>query len=349
MTFDGTIVFPHIAKTGGTSVSKHFREALPEGAFFVKGPLNRTVRLREGRPQFEALKGEELAQLRVVQGHGADQDVLLSIPPEHAKLMVVLRHPVSRYLSHFRHQDVVARNRGFSGRDDEGFNPRSQTDPLAKKLIKMFPAFVPDPEAPLMDQARAVLSCFDYVVVTENMSQQLKPVFTAMGLPDELGHRRISKTELEADRSASEIVAANQVDMALFEIFAEGEMDAEGRINPMGYDAEAKAAAVARLAGDAGYAKARADRARAELVKGLASKLCLEGALALLATEEGRTRVEEPDLLIRDLEEQWAQMEPTLNEHRRSEAARKSRVWLSGARKFGRTDADTDTGTGTAS
>ena len=90
----------HIPKTGGTSLSQHLqREMSVTGDF-----LSITLEPRPGSftaSQVREMPAEQLAEVRVFQGHGVGRYLCDLLPASSFHEVVVLREPATRIISHF--------------------------------------------------------------------------------------------------------------------------------------------------------------------------------------------------------------------------------------------------------
>jgi len=73
-----TIIFPHIPKTGGTTVLYHFRTEFGEDAVETVGPYNAVTRFLDGERQFE--EDNRPTYPRVIQGHGVNEKTIIQMP-----------------------------------------------------------------------------------------------------------------------------------------------------------------------------------------------------------------------------------------------------------------------------
>ncbi|MEO1026886.1 MAG: hypothetical protein AAFX07_15170, partial [Pseudomonadota bacterium] len=152
MTSDGkdaTIIFPHIPKTGGTTVFYHFRTQLDGDSVQVIGPFNGTRRFIEGKRQFEEL--DDYTHVKVVQGHGVDENCLIHIPENRSKLFVLLRHPVAHTRSRFTQLSKARARRKAKPPSAQALPGKSNL--MCHRLVTSFPSFIKNHHAPLHQQA----------------------------------------------------------------------------------------------------------------------------------------------------------------------------------------------------
>ena len=308
------ILFPHIAKTGGTSVLYHFRNHFGPEGMFVYGPHNRCKRFFGGLAQLEELSPEERASARVIQGHGVSQEVIGLMNDPAIRLMIVLREPVSLTRSRYN-QRVNAAERKDLDISSEKFMRKLARSEMTRKILDEFPDFA-DPDAPTPGQkAISVLRKFDYVVTTTEMATQLQPMFARYGLPQDMERRRVAEKKAVLEATDEEIRAVNADDIALHDAFNRT-VESDGTShNAAGFDAEGKAQVVQslidRLAGDT-------ETLREHCYKALAYALCVElraeAALALMDEAPEAVPVADLASFRPILEADWARKRDGLSE-----------------------------------
>lgn len=75
------LIYPHVPKTGGTTLFHHFRTHFGEGRVLTLGPHSRVHRFFNALPQFEEMTEAERSALKVTQGHGVGQNVIEALGP----------------------------------------------------------------------------------------------------------------------------------------------------------------------------------------------------------------------------------------------------------------------------
>lgn len=300
------ILFPHIAKTGGTSLLYHFRSNWSEDRIFVYGAHSRVRLFFKGKYQFEELNAEEKAKYRVIQGHGVNQATIAIQDDPNFKLMVVLREPLSLTRSRFN-QRVLGSERRGKEMNSEKFMKNVATNPLTKKLLKDFPDFVDSDVDNDADKAISVLKKFDYVVTTENLNSQLRSMFKAYGLPEEIERRRVADKKVPLDATDEEIRAVTRCDRAVYEVFNHVVENDGTQHNAHGFDAAGKQRVVEHLiAQNTNYADDIRANCYKELARGLCSELRAEAALAILEEDRDTTPIADKDAFKKELEKTWA-------------------------------------------
>lgn len=211
------IVFPHIPKTGGTTLLYHFRQNFGDAAIFIYGPHARARRFFQGLPQPEDMETFDWSQMRVIQGHGVDLGVLGMLPKGNARFLVVLRHPVGLTRSRFAHKAQILASRGIE-LTSEQFMRAEQGNGQCRMLIQKFGALVDDPTASLSEQAFSVLRHFHYVYTTENLDAQAVPMLQWLGANTRMERRRVSRKDRSVlEQGDDSLLAMNGEDLKLFE------------------------------------------------------------------------------------------------------------------------------------
>lgn len=308
------ILFPHIPKTGGTSLLYHFRRQLGDDRILILGPHARAQRFLGCQPQFEELTEKELAPIRVIQGHGVDQSAIPVLGAENLRLLVVLRHPLSLTRSRYNHMYNMMAGRQATLSSEE-FKQRDPGDVMCRNLVGSFPEFV-DPEAgdDLAEQAISVLKGFDYVLTTENMDRQVVPLSRAMGLDPTLERRRVAESRQELEESDDEILARNRNDLKLFGR-CNHVLESDGRShNALGYDPSIAQRAASRLQAPPPGSVERQRACYEALARGLAGSSQLAAALDWIEEDGGPwPRVDNPDLMHEILKQAWADIRPRMS------------------------------------
>jgi hypothetical protein len=257
-------------------------------------------------PQIEERSPQELKNIRIIMGHGVNQDVFTAVDSS-IKLMVVLRHPVTRYRSQYNHYYRHMKELGVT-LDSTGFVNDSfgRMNSAASILLTSFPAFV-DPQATTEYAIVAsILQKFDYVLTTEGLDEQARLIMPHWGLPAALERKRVATVKLNFDREDSWIAAANSVDHELHATASKACAVGSASYNAFGFDEAGKEAAVQKI-----LAKNQSVYSQAALRRGyeqLAEILCreLRAPAALYRLECGDQRhVKDPDLFRRILVDRW--------------------------------------------
>ena len=317
------IVFPHIAKTGGTTLQHHFRANLSEEEFLGYGNAGRCRRFFENRYQVEELGASDRSVIAVVQGHRVEESVLTMLGDPNTKLMIVLRHPVGWIRSRFNHRfKALARyNKVLT---TKRFLRRTGENSLSKSLLTKFPSFVDDHQADELTQARSVLSKFDYVLTTERLSEQAAAIFPRLGLPAAMERKRTAEKKQSLDISDDDLLARNAIDYALF-TEANGNAPTDGDVhNGIGFDKEGKARAMERLL--AKPLPVEADRYR-PLANALNRMLLAEAALAKIEEEPEKSAVRDLAQFKQVLTLALEQKKTKMNSRQLALSAQKRKNW----------------------
>lgn len=315
------LVFPHIPKTGGTTLLYHFRKFFGDSRLLILGSHGRVRNFFEGRPQFEELTPQQMSEIRLVQGHGVDEDSLRSLiqAGKVPKLITVLRNPLPLTRSRFNHKANAIEQRGGGELEPEAFLKQDAGSVMCRLLTAKFPSFVDEGCSDLGAAGLSVLQKFNYVFVTEQMDQQVKSLMQHLGLPEVLERRRVSSSKKDLAISDADLAARNAEDVLLFDQ-ANHLIESNGAsYNPAGFQPEAQKTRFDQLAaGD--ESRPSYDR----LVRGLRNELLIEAALVKLELHGVTTPVADTAALEQSLKLQWeeqeAQLLPAQRELSRSKA-----------------------------
>ncbi|WP_137702843.1 hypothetical protein [Marimonas lutisalis] len=318
-----TLVFPHIPKTGGTTLLYHFRRNLGDNAILSYGQHNRVTRFFTNRPQLEEMSREDIDGLHVVQGHGVSSEVLPWLGDTAIKLLVVLRHPVGLTRSRFNHRKTNLAKRALEVSSDD-FVRQDGENFFSSLLINKFAALADAGAQSPQDKVISILRKFDYVFTTEQLDAQVQGLMDELNLPHEMERRRVAEQKATLELSDDEIAARHPLDLAMFEK-ANRVVSGEGTHNPFGFDAEGRARAMAALSaaqdGDA------VRLAYVDLAKAICHNLRAEAALAKLE-RPAPVALNDRALFQEILQEHWARMERGLSEERRKISADWREAWL---------------------
>ncbi|MBW6416189.1 hypothetical protein [Celeribacter sp. PS-C1] len=299
------IIFPHIPKTGGTTVLNHFRTEKGNDQVLSLGPNSRVYRFLNGIKQIEELDGKGLKDLFCIQGHGVSDLNTLYANPADLKLMVVLRGPDGHTRSRFNHRRNARLKKTGVELTSEMFMERFFRDDFqCTYLISKFPSFIDNGAETRFEKAVSILRKFNYVLVTEALDDQFAMIASGLGMSPTLERKRTAEQKTELLVSKEEVLARQQGDLALVEkVMAHDGRDAPEMFNPFGYDAAGRASALRRV-------KARAHEASVEagyveLASGLCMQMRAEQVLFMLKRAPRKLPVNDPDLLRDILQKKW--------------------------------------------
>jgi len=303
------LVFPHIPKTGGTTLLYHFRKFFGDSKVLILGPHGRVRSFFEDRPQFEEMTAADLADIRVIQGHGVGEDTLhpLLQAGKLPKLITVLRNPLALTRSRFNHKANAIEQRGGGVLRPEVFLKQDQGNAMCEILTTKFPSFIEPDCGGLARAGLSVLQKFHYVFVTEQMDQQVKGPMQYLGLPCTLERRRVAQSKRDLPISDAELAKQHREDLVLFEQ-ANHLLEGDGAsYNPTGFQPDSAQKTfdlLARAPGDSpGYR---------QLTQGLCGELLLEAALVKLELQGEVSPVAAPAVLEEILLEEWEQLQGQL-------------------------------------
>jgi hypothetical protein len=329
--YETKIVFPHIPKTGGTTLLYHFRKAYGDDRVMILGPHNRVSRFFAGQPQFEELTPDEMAGFRVIMGHGVDEQTLALLDPDKVRLLVVWRHPLTLTRSRYNHRYGELKRKGVE-LSPRRFLKEQPNDFVSSALLEKFPGFV-DPKAKRThERVQSVLQKFDHVLTTEKMDQQARRLFESLGLPTAIERRRVAEAWQDLAANDAVILRRNQVDLRIFER-CNVVLENDGTMhNAIGFDAEAKRSALVALNAGVATAEQRSERCHEVLVQALCGGLMAEAALARAAAEPATLPVSQPDLFAERLRAAWESHRTRLKPAPLQYSARNLQKWLAQSR-----------------
>ena len=331
MTRQLKIIFPHLAKTGGTAMLYHFRKSIGDDKVVSFGPHSRCQRFFADQHQLEELPAEDRAKTQVVQGHGVDENTFALLGDPSFQLMVVLRGVVPLVRSRYNQRNIGAVKRGTTI-DSKRFMESYRDNAVATALIELFPTFVDDPQADLKAQTVSLLRKFDFVYTTEQLGQQTVPMMQAHGLPTEIARRRVAgEAKVHLDVTDEDILARNAVDQAVFEA-ANQQLGGDGfGHNPFGFDPDGRAAALDRIMARRSDPETMRQTCYEELARALCKDLHGEAAMKKLEVHGDRVALADPAAFKPILERHLSEKLPGYSDAAREISAKKAQKWASRA------------------
>lgn len=307
------LIFPHVPKTGGTTLLNHFNEHMGSDAILKSGRANRMRRYLDNQPQKEEGDAASRRNARLIQGHGVDETAIRFADDKPIRLMIVLRHPVSLTRSRFN-QRSKAMERRSSRITTQNFMANHGSNFMTRMLIDKFPTFADPDKTTDLDKALSILKKFDYVLTTESLDATAGGLLEFLDIPTTMERKRVAETKTPLDATDDEIRAINADDLGLFEAVETPSPSPDGRHNPLGFDADGQARAIAavRASFDIDVKQERMI-AYQELAGMLAAELHAEAAIAELE-DTGEVALERPDLFLPILKAAWDDKKPSLSE-----------------------------------
>ncbi len=328
MTHELKIVFPHIAKTGGTALLYHFRQNLGEDRIFVYGPHSRCTRFFADQRQLEELEPIEREKCSVVQGHGVTEMTLGLLNDSKFKLMIVLREPVALTRSRFNQRTIGMRRRGSSVEPDT-FMQENASNVMTERLLRLFPTFV-DPTADAdIEKVKSILRKFDYVYTTEKLDIQAARMMTAYDLPPDIEKRRVTGGEkVELGVTDEEIMSLNEDDQTVFEAFNR-EVDSDGdNYNALGFDKNGRDTVISNIVSKAPTGTELKEFCYDELAYGLTLDLQAEMALRKIECDPDSVAIVDLSLFEKILLRKWNETRITLPELALERSDERARRWV---------------------
>ena len=304
-----TLVFPHIAKTGGSTLHYHFKRHLGDEKVFICGPYNRVSRFFDDLPQLEEMNPREVATFQVVQGHGVSEEIFSILRDARIRLFVVLRHPVAHARSRFNHRRNEFARLGVD-LDSAQFLSSTSANPISTLLLNKFPSFIEQTAATPYDQVVSILRKFDYVFTTEMMDLQVTRLMRELNLPTVMERRRVANEYSRLDVTDEELKRNNALDLEVFKTASKA-ISSGPRHNPFGFDREEKDAAIQKVLEKASSVEDVTQRAYTQLAKYLCTTLKAECALAKIASPP--VALNDSALFGDILREEWTQYQEGLN------------------------------------
>lgn len=234
-----TIIFNHMAKTGGTSVFNHVRDNIAPERFFSAGHHANMHRFFKGLPLLsEHILHAQTKPPEFIIGHNVGAGEVRSVcAPEPCASMadfaLCLRDPIKHAISQVHHQRLSRARQGRS-QDDSAYLRSLTADRASAGMLKSL-GFLSDNSESLRDRAFSALRCVRYLMTTEKLGEQSQPLMDHLGIPPLDRHSRKTRQHpLELDHNAlSEKFA---LDREIHHIVLSGQRDAYFPYDPDYHD-----------------------------------------------------------------------------------------------------------------
>ena len=210
----------HFPKTGGTSFSFNFSQAIGEDKILREGPEARRRTFFAGRPQLEEMFGAEWDAVRLVYGHGVTGRILPMLPAVKVELVFVARDPMSLFASRIKHRLLMQARSGQDPGDVEEFKSDYRPNDMTRSLLRVYGNFLDVPETESEDSLRQNLKCVKHLLCTERLTAQLMSLNASLGLPPpQPESRRVSQdhSQIRPDDEAA-FKRDNRLDYLLYEM-----------------------------------------------------------------------------------------------------------------------------------
>lgn len=234
------LCFPHIAKTGGTSLNYHFRQYLGKRHVWSHGGFARMNRFLDRKPQLEEMAPIRRKIPKVIQGHGVKFDTFFLFPDAWPNLICVFREPVSHFYSRFNHWSNFRKLLGYDCSLDHFIDEQDTLNFQSTRLLEQFLPFAEPVGTNDKRDVLDMLSKFKYLFATEHLDAQVTGLFNQLRIPLTMEKRRVASNKLQPDITPSEIADRNPIDCELYEHIRDHRhySDADGSFNPFGFDKE---------------------------------------------------------------------------------------------------------------
>jgi tetratricopeptide (TPR) repeat protein len=243
----------HVPKTGGTTFAAHARKGLGQDEFLLHGPFARVDRFFNDKPQLEELSDRQRSSLKVIHGHGASLAVAQAMVGRQPEFMVILRNPYERFVSGFHHFNKEHRDAALGTVSEERYLRSRGDNFYARTLASHFEGVSEPSEKLTLDVVAPILQLFKYILLTEQLTEQLPLVCSRYSLPThDIEAKRVNKAKGELAISREDFRKENEIDFEIFDALAKTKTsDVQNLTNPFGYSPKLLDARLEKLWSDA--------------------------------------------------------------------------------------------------
>ena len=223
----------HFVKTGGSTLRGHMTEHLSPRVELPLGAKTDTTAITKGRPILLGQGSDYRARVALMYGHQADTDAIRLAKklldergedPLDIKLFSLYREPFAQFRSHYNHRYAVT-NKGKSVSAITYLQDRP-ADNCSTVLWRCFGRLIGGAYSP--QSVLQLLKCFEYLPITEKLSDPENPLLMALGVPPIAVNKRVASGYLDLGDVTAEMVRdRNKLDAAIWQALSEGERTCE--------------------------------------------------------------------------------------------------------------------------
>ncbi len=231
----------HFAKTGGTSIKSHALANLADNESLSYGPFALADSFFACRPLLCEMSARQTSRFRFVFGHGVKAQILPHFAGRDISLFVTCRDPLRRFTSSLKHNIRTEQRFGEVVSARQVFEAQP-ANPFSSSILRNFGAMVPKSVRDPKERLVTILRCFRFVMSTDDLNEQSKPLFAALDAPPMTESKRVYPESVDlGDLTEAEILARDHLDAFVnrtinaFHADRGDAASAEGG-NPFGFD-----------------------------------------------------------------------------------------------------------------
>lgn len=187
-------IFLHLSKTGGTTVNGHFRRHMSWDDSFVHfGGWGNRYRKNVARSAIEERSEKVRSRIKVISGHRSYYGIHHLVPNKTPKYFTIIRDPAQRCASRYNFN----RSRGKISASFEDWYANVCVSQHRNAICQFLAERVMNRRLSSNHKqnfrlARQLLDLCWHVCLTENLSNDLRYVFSEMGLPTDFVSHRVA-------------------------------------------------------------------------------------------------------------------------------------------------------------